>query len=102
LLRPPPRASKRFSLKIIPASPLADDVAAFLVSKEAEGTSRNTLRIYGKELHSLQAFLGARGVHQTRDLAAIHLRGYLLHLAERRNPGGQHIAYRVIKTFRRW
>lgn len=89
-------------LKPVPLSSLHDDALAFLTAKEAEGVSPKTRKIYSDELRGLVAFLEARGVHHVRDVAPTDLRAYLLALAERRNPGGCHIAFRVMRTFLLW
>ncbi len=47
-------------------------------------------------------YLKAQGVLDTRSINPNHLRAYLLHLGERRNPGGLHCTYRAVKTFLRW
>lgn len=75
-------------------------MTAFLIDCQARGLSPNTVRIYRAELRAFERWL-----HDLRDVLALsadHIRRYMLHLAETRNAGGQHIAYRVLKTFFRW
>ena len=81
---------------------LARDVSGFLLDRRAHGFSPKTVKFYESELRLFADYLKTQGVHETEAITPTHLRAYLLHLVERRNPGGVHCSYRAIKTFLRW
>ena len=77
-------------------------VSGFLVDCRARRLSPKTIRAYSQELRYFCDWLDGQGVVELEELAAEDVRLYLVQLSERRNPGGCHIAYRVIKTFTYW
>ncbi len=89
-------------LSLIRKTKMQADAAAFLVDRQAGGCSVRTLEYYRDELHYLTRWLAGQGVTDALHVTPDHLRRYLLFVAERRNPGGVHCAYRVAKTFLRW
>lgn len=89
-------------LSLCQTSAVSDDVADFLLAKKAQNLSPKTLTLYRSELRGFAAFLRARGVRETHDIEPGHVREYLVKLSETRNPGGCHVAYRVLKTWLRW
>jgi integrase/recombinase XerC/integrase/recombinase XerD len=90
-------------LFVLRRSDLEQDVAEFLVDRQARGLAKKTIQYYSDELRHLTRFLAHRNVESLQSLSTNHLRQYLLHLAERgRNEGGIHCAFRVCKTFLRW
>ena len=90
------------ALSILPQTDLLESVKSFLLTKQAAGVTPNTVRIYRSGLAHFRAWAEAQGITSPRHVTPDLIRRYLLHLAERRNPGGQHMAYRVLKTFFRW
>ena len=64
---------------------------------------RGTIKAYTHELNTFQRYL-ADSVNCIDDITPHTIREYLLHLQveKGRNPGGCHIAYRVIKTWLFW
>ena len=60
------------------------------------------MEFYADELRYLRDFLENQQVATVERITPTIVRGYLLHLAERRNPGGVHAAYRAIRAFLRW
>lgn len=78
------------------------DIEAFLVDREAGGCSARTIELYRYELVVFAAWLCNEKVYAVTDVTPDHLRRYMNAVGERRNPGGQHCSYRVIKTFLRW
>jgi len=83
---------------------LAEDIAAFITDCQARRLSSRTIRRYQEELVAVREWLEGQGIKAVLDIRPEHLRNYLIHLAEehKRNAGGQHIAYRVIRTFLKW
>lgn len=78
-------------------------IRSFLTDRKSQGVSPKTLRAYGQELTYLNNYLDWAGISNIGDISAQVVRSYIIHLEDRgRNPGGRHIAYRVIKTFSRW
>jgi len=77
-------------------------VSGFLIDCQARQLSPKTIRAYSQELRYFCDFLDGQGVVGLEELTAEVIRLYLVQLSERRNPGGCHIAYRVIKTFTYW
>lgn len=76
--------------------------SSFMVDCRARSLSKNTLKAYDDEIRVLLRWLDAQGVVKIEELTADVIRKYLLHLAERRNPGGQFAAYRVIRQMTYW
>jgi integrase/recombinase XerC/integrase/recombinase XerD len=73
-------------------------IVSFLTDRKAQGLSPNTIKAYTNELTIFQNYL-KRGI-DIDELTPTQLREYLLHLKELgRNPGGLHIAYRVLRTW---
>ena len=90
-------------LSVLPQTDLLAAVRAFLLDCQARRLSPRTIKRYGEELHYLRTWLESHGVQQVIAITATHLRAYLVYLQESgRNPGGQHIAFRVMRTFLRW
>jgi site-specific recombinase XerD len=89
-------------LSILPQTGLLQDVRAFLVDCEARRLSPTTVERYGRELRYFRTWAEGEGVTTTLAVTPDLLRRYLLHLGKTRNAGGQHIAFRVLKTFFRW
>jgi site-specific recombinase XerC len=77
-------------LTVIRLSDLTRDVSAFLIDRRARGLSPRTVDFYREELAKLAAFVKELGITETTTVTATHLHTFLLHLAERRNPGGVH------------
>jgi integrase/recombinase XerD len=77
-------------------------VNAFLVDRKSQSISPRTVRTYKYELGYFLKFLDDQGVLSMEELTPNVIRMYLLQLAERRNPGGCHIAYRIIRTLTYW
>lgn len=76
------------------------DVEAYLTDCQIRNLARRTVAIYR---HQLDAFLSWYGAHDTSAVTPRDVRRYMLHLqASGHNPGGQHQAYRVLRTFFRW
>jgi integrase/recombinase XerD len=89
-------------IRPLPRSELSQDIGDFLVDRQARGLSPGTIQFYQEELRILKAFLEARGTHSVASVTPADLRQFLLHLGDRRNPGGMHVAYRALRTFLRW
>jgi len=91
-------------LFVLPRTSLAEDVSAFITDCQARRLSHRTIQRYQEELHALGEWLEGQGIKAVLDIRPEHLRNYLIHLAEehKRNAGGQHIAYRVMRTFLKW
>lgn len=82
---------------------LQDWTIEFIKTKKIEGLSANTLRIYEQQLKHFLAFCEAQMLQQVSQVTASDIRNFLLWLHEGgHNPGGQHVAYRILKTFFRW
>lgn len=75
-------------------------IAGFIVDRKAQGLSPGTIRTYSHELGMFQRFIPDDLT--INELTANTIREYLLHLQETRNPGGCHIAYRIIRTWLYW
>ena len=89
-------------LRLLTRTDIEQDVAAFLLDCRARRLSPRTVERYREELLPWTAWLRQQAVQSVYDLTPSHLRSYIEHLAETRNPGGQHIAFRVLRTFLRW
>lgn len=72
------------------------------IDRRSRGLSPRTIRAYGYELTAFARWLISQNISSIDAITPVILRVYLLHLATHRNPGGCHIAYRVIKTLTYW
>jgi len=76
---------------------------AFYQAKKVEGVSPYTLIFYKQQLEHFLKFCHGQVIDNFSQLSPTIIREYLLWLEEGgHNPGGQHAAYRVLKTFLRW
>lgn len=76
-------------------------IVSFLVDRKSQGLSPNTIKAYTHELNTFQNYLDDNP--PIDELKAHTIREYILHLKEvGRNPGGCHIAYRVLRTWLYW
>jgi len=78
-------------------------IRSFLLDRRSQGVSKGTLRAYTQELTYFMRFLHGRPIAgEINALTPDTIREYLADLSAHRNPGGVHIAYRVLKTFTYW
>jgi len=94
--------ARKGQLILLKTDPIAQDIRAFLTDREARGLSPRTLQFYADELRNLAAYLQSHGVAETEAIAPTDLRAFLLDIANRRNPGGVHAAYRAARAFLNW
>jgi integrase/recombinase XerD len=82
---------------------IEDWAVEFIKAKRIEGLSPNTLRIYEQQLKHFLTFCKAQMLNHVSQVESSDIRNFLLWLEEEgHNPGGQHVAYRILKTFLRW
>jgi integrase/recombinase XerD len=86
----------------IPHWPLELEMDSFLTDRQARGLNERTVQFYGCELATWCDWLRGQGVLKVCDITPHPLRRWLLHLAQRRNPGGVHANYGSIRAFLRW
>lgn len=96
------RSKTSQGLSLVSRSPLTDHIRDFLIDCQARRLSPATVERYGRELRQWREWLEAQGVDYTDGITAPILRAYMSHLAGYRNAGGQHLGYRVIRTYLRW
>ncbi len=91
-----------FSIPKLEQAPrqVAEDLnlIAFLTDCQIRNLAPRTLAIYRIHLADFASWLREPLAQATTG----DLRAYFLALRERRNPGGQHQAFRVLRTFYRW
>jgi len=88
--------------RALPESEMLLEIKSFIIDCQARRLSPRTIDLYTEELSDMRQWLEAHGVERVEDITPTHLRTHLLDLANRRNPGGVHVRYRVAKTFLRW
>ncbi len=82
---------------------IEDWAIEFIKAKQVEGLSPNTTRIYKQQLKHFLSFCEALMLERISQITAGDIRNFLLWLEEGgHNPGGLHVAYRILKTFLRW
>lgn len=74
------------------------DITAFLTDCQIRNLTAGTIKVYRRHLQDLASWLNKPLSQATTD----NLRAYFLALRERRNPGGQHQAYRTLRRFYCW
>jgi integrase/recombinase XerD len=89
-------------IRLIPREPIAREIDAFLIDRQARGLSAGTVGFYRKKLHLWCHLFTSLDVHRVEEVSPQHLRQCLLELSETHNPGGVHALFRAIRTFRRW
>lgn len=76
---------------------------AFMTAKRAEGLARRTIAIYGQHLRPFLEWSERRNVSAVEAVTPDDLRAFMLWLADGgHNAGGQHVFFRVLKTWLRW
>jgi site-specific recombinase XerD len=76
---------------------------AFLTTKQAEGVSHRTVTAYGACLQKFLSWAANRSISTLEELTASQIREFLLFLIEQgHNSGGQHLHFRVLKTYLLW
>jgi integrase/recombinase XerD len=82
---------------------IAHSVAMYVIAKTCEGLARNTYKIYAEHLTAFGRFAKSVGVRTVSEITADVIRARLLALSQAgHDPGGQHQAYRSIKSWMRW
>jgi len=82
---------------------IPDWANAFYQAKKVEGVSSYTLSFYKQQLEHFMRYCEGQVIQQISQITSGNFRNYLLWLEEMgHNPGGQHAAYQVLKTFLRW
>lgn len=78
-------------------------IEAFLIDRQAQNLSKNTVLYYRDRLNKLLEFAQTQAVNQVSQLTPDVLRRFLLWL-ERigHNPGGVHACYRALRAFMLW
>lgn len=73
------------------------------MAKQLEGLSHNTIRIYEQQLKYFLTFCEGQMLDRISQVTSSDIRNFMLYLQEGdHNPGGVHVAYRILKTFLRW
>lgn len=75
------------------------DIEMFMADCESRRLAARTLTIYRHQLARFHEWAHPR---TAANVTAHDVRTYMLHLAREHNAGGQHQAYRVLRTFFRW
>lgn len=83
-------------------SDLARTIYGFLLDRRAHGLSPKSVKFYRCELHAFEDYLKGQDICDTEAITPTHLRAYLLHLGERRSPGGVHCGFRAVRAFLHW
>lgn len=86
----------------VPGDAIADEIAMFLIDRQARGVSPGTLAFYRSKLSAWQRILADAGITDPLDITPAHIRTVMIRLAGTHTPGGQHTYYRALKTFLRW
>ncbi|HWR67218.1 MAG TPA: tyrosine-type recombinase/integrase [Bellilinea sp.] len=78
-------------------------IEAFLMDRKAQRVATGTIKFYKNQLKRLVEYCDSQAITQITQFDGNALRGFILWLDERgNNPGGQHAAYRTVRTFLRW
>lgn len=97
-----PSSDANQSKEMVLEENVKSSVECFLISCRSRQLSRSTITLYRLELGYFCNYLNALGVEEFSVLTPETIRGYLVELSNRRNPGGCQVSFRVIKTFLRW
>lgn len=81
---------------------LQEWVTEFLHAKKAERVSGHTLEFYTQQLSHFLRYCDSQVITRLDQITAGVIRQFLLAHAETHNPGGQHAAFRVLRTFMLW
>lgn len=84
-------------------SSLALELEGFLLDCRSRNLAAGTLRFYQQKLQPLLAWLEQRGVTSPDEIRALHLRAWIVELADgSHTAGGVHAFYRAAKAFCTW
>lgn len=89
-------------LTLYDPQPLARDIAAFLLACQAKRLSPRTQRSYHDELRIWRDWLEGEHVASIEGISPELLRRWMIALGERRNGGGCHTNFRVVRAFLNW
>ena len=79
---------------------LETQIASFLVDRQAQQLTANTIEYYRKMLHLFRQFCQSQQVQHLIEIKANTIRGYLLLLQSKsHNPGGIQARYRAVRVF---
>ena len=75
----------------------------FLRDRLSQGLAPGSLRFYSQKLMLFVNFCKAHEIRYVRQINALFIRQYMLHLEEmHHNPGGRHAAFRSLRAFLNW
>jgi integrase/recombinase XerD len=75
----------------------------FLKARKSENLSPGTIRFYSHKLALFQRYCDSQMISNMSQITTVTLRDFLCWLESTgHNPGGQHAAYRTVKTFLKW
>ncbi len=97
-----PEFQQEQGIRLLPYDPLAAEVTAFLIDRQARGLSPGTIAYYRKKLTLWRKVFVALEVNDWQHLTPQHIRRGLLQLARTHNPGGVHAAFRALRAFLAW
>ncbi len=82
---------------------LETQIASFLVDRQAQQLTLNTIEYYRKMLYLFNRFCQSQRVQHLTEIKTNTIREYLLLLQTKgHNPGGIHACYRAVRAFLRW
>ena len=82
---------------------LETQIASFLVDRQAQQLTLNTIEYYRKMLYLFNRFCQSQRVQHLTEIKTNTIREYLLLLQTKgHNPGGIHACYRAVRVFLRW
>jgi site-specific recombinase XerD len=81
---------------------ISNEILTFLTDRRARMRSSQTIKFYELELGYFQAHMELLHVTTISRIDVFHIREYMISLADHRNAGGVHAAFRAIKAFLNW
>lgn len=82
--------------------PISQEVAAFLVDRQARGLSPGSVHYYREKLAIFTKYLACQDVDDVHCITPQILRAFLLAYGQEHKPGGVMAVYRAVKAFLRW
>jgi len=72
--------------------------------RKSKSLAKRTVHVYVSEMNLFYVWLQSKGFNDltTEDITVSMIRQYFLELSERRNKGGVHCSYRVVRAFFNW
>ncbi|HAJ80762.1 MAG TPA: hypothetical protein DCO75_13445 [Fibrobacteres bacterium] len=90
------------TIAVISTGDIRQEFDLFMVDRQTRDLSASTLDFYRREFEPFLRYLNSNGIFNIRDIRPSDIRAFFLEQSKKRNPGGIHSHFRVIRAFLLW